>query len=84
MIPTALKSVVHRFRPFYLPLITVPEPETELFELYKTHLTSDDVVVEVGARIGGTTLFLSDRKHCPECSKCYEIGPINAVLRELF
>lgn len=64
IIPDSLKPWVYRFRPYYLPLIgrsySTPEPEDSAAQLYPDLIESSDVVVEVGAYLGGGTLYLSN------------------------
>ncbi len=60
MIPKFLKPLARHFYPYYLRLIHTPPPETEGLTLYPRFVLPSDVVVEVGARIGGGTLLLSN------------------------
>lgn len=52
-------NVVRPFRPFWFPLLRNISIEDEAGKIYREVLNLDDVVVEVGARLGGGTLFLS-------------------------
>jgi len=60
MIPKFLKPLARPFYPYYLRLIHTPPPETEGLILYPRFVLPSDVVIEVGARIGGGTLLLSN------------------------
>ena len=64
MIPRRLRPVFYPLRRYYYPIIgksiELPEPERSAGLLYSRFVDSDDVVIEVGARIGGSTLLLSD------------------------
>lgn len=60
MIPKPLKPLLKPFRPYYFPLIYKKKEHTADKKFYSDFLTSSDVVIEVGARIGEITLILSD------------------------
>jgi len=64
MIPDFLKPWVYPLRPYYFPIIgkslPKPEPEDSANQLYPDLIKSSDVVVEVGAYLGGGTLLLSN------------------------
>ena len=60
MVPKFLKPLARHFYPYYLRLIGGPPPETEGLTLYPRFVLPSDVVIEVGARIGGGTLLLSN------------------------
>jgi len=61
MIPKILKPILRPLRPVYYRhwYKPKPTPETETSELYPRYMNSNDVVVEIGARVGGGTLLLS-------------------------
>ncbi len=59
MIPKFLKPLARPFYFSYLRLIGGPPPEEEGLTLYPRFVIPSDVVIEVGARIGGGTLLLS-------------------------
>jgi len=59
MIPTFLKPLARPFYFYYLRLTSGPPPEEEGLTLYPRFVLPSDVVIEVGARLGGGTLLLS-------------------------
>ena len=59
MIPKFLKPLARPFYFYYLRLTSGPPPEEEGLTLYPRFVIPSDVVIEVGARIGGGTLLLS-------------------------
>ena len=63
MIPKPLRRVFWPLRPYYTSVFGITprelEPEPSALELYPKYLKSDDVVIEVGARAGAGTLYLS-------------------------
>jgi len=60
MIPKFLKPLLRPFRPYYFPLVYKKKEYTASKKFYNDFLTSNDIVIEVGARIGEITLILSD------------------------
>lgn len=59
-IPLFFKNrFIRPFRSLYFPLISSVAPEKEAETFYSTLITKDDVVVEVGARLGAGTMVLS-------------------------
>lgn len=64
MIPRRLRSTLYPLRRYYYPIIRrniqPPQPEGSARLLYQNYISRDDIVVEVGARIGGGTLLLSE------------------------
>ena len=60
MIPKFLKPYAKPFLPYYLRLIKTRQPERSGLTLYPRYVLPSDIVIEVGARIGGGTLLLSN------------------------
>jgi len=50
--------VIEHFQPFYFHFRT-PKAEPAAFKFYPRYVTSEDVVIEVGARVGGATCVLA-------------------------
>jgi len=62
LIPKFLKPFTKPLRPYYLPLymkFLKPKPDPEGLQLYPHFVTMNDVVIEVGSGIGGSTVLLS-------------------------
>lgn len=60
MIPKFLKLYAKPFFPYYLRLTQIPKPEISSLTQYPRYVLPSDIVIEVGARIGGGTLLLSN------------------------
>jgi len=60
MIPEFIKPLARPFYLYYLRLVGGPPPEWEGLRLYPRFVLPGDVVIEVGARIGGGTILLSN------------------------
>jgi len=62
IIPKALKPIFRPLRPIYYRYLFKPKPtpEEETLQLYPKFMDPNDVVIEVGARVGGGTLQLSN------------------------
>ena len=60
MIPKSLKPILRPFRHYYFPLVYKKKDQTIAKKFYNNFLTENDIVIEVGARIGEITLVLSN------------------------
>jgi len=60
-IPKFLKPIFRPLRKYYLPYIRKPIAKPELKKAIERYIDSDDVVIEVGANVGGATRLLSSR-----------------------
>ena len=79
MIPKALRPVFEPIRPQYLRLRgRTPKGEERAVEFYRRYIRKDDVVIEVGANVGGATLLLSDL-----ASYVYALEPVPSTFRYL-
>jgi FkbM family methyltransferase len=63
MVSRWLRKLIFRFRPYYLSLLgmerTIPPPKDFAPKLYAAYVDKSDVVVEVGAYLGGGTILLA-------------------------
>lgn len=59
MIPRRFSSFFRPIKKYYLPYLHKPKPKPEPKRVISEFIDKNDIVVEIGARIGGSTLLLA-------------------------